>query len=128
MGFFDKLFANNTLKDEGGVPWKPLLNTAQLEGIMEASKSKTQVIFKHSTRCGISSMVLRQFERAFDDSLQLDMYFLDLLQNRDVSNVVSEVFKVYHESPQLLIIKNGEVIEHASHGQINQVDLASYQV
>lgn len=128
MGFFDKLFANNTLKDGGGVSWKPLLTSEQLERIAEASEKKTQVIFKHSTRCGISSMVLRKLEKGFDETLRLDMYFLDLLQNRDVSNAVSEFFKVYHESPQLLIIKHGEVVEHASHGRINQLELDQYQV
>ncbi|WP_435132977.1 bacillithiol system redox-active protein YtxJ [Formosa sp. A9] len=126
MGIFDKLFTNNTLKNEKALPWIPLVETEQLQQIKSDSYNKAQVIFKHSTRCGISSMVLRGFEKAYDLDTNVDLYFLDLLQYRDISNTVAAVFKVHHESPQLLIIKDGVTVAHASHSDINRLDLASF--
>lgn len=126
MGIFDKLFNNNSLKDNKELPWKPLVDIQQLDAIEEASATKPQVIFKHSTRCGISSMVLRQFKKSYTLETDVDLYFLDLLQYRDVSNAIASKFGVHHESPQMIIIKNGAVVAHASHSEINSVDLSTF--
>lgn len=105
-------------------PWVPLDNINQLDAIVEASKTKPQLLFKHSTRCGISRMVKKQFETAYTlKENEADLYYLDLLNYRDVSNAVSTRFKVIHESPQLLVIKQEKVIVHVSHGAINELDL-----
>ena len=111
------------IKDDKVLPWKPLTRVEQLDTIETLSKGKTQVIFKHSTRCGISRMVINQFIEAYDVNANLDLYYLDLLCHRDVSNEVGYKFQVMHESPQLLIIKNGVTVAHASHGGINGLDL-----
>ena len=96
----------------------------QLDDISKKSRTKTQVIFKHSTRCGISRMVMNQFVDAYDfTESDLDLYYLDLLNYREVSNEVGFKFQVMHESPQILVVKNGVVVAHASHGAINEVDL-----
>ncbi|QDO95578.1 bacillithiol system redox-active protein YtxJ [Formosa sediminum] len=128
MGFFDKIFSNNSSEqsEKPSLPWKALVSESQVDSIVEASKSNTQLIFKHSTRCGISRMVLSQFEKAYNPDLNIDMYFLDLLQHRELSRAVADTLNVYHESPQLIIIKNGVVVKHASHGEINTVDLSGY--
>ena len=128
MGFLDKLFSSNSSgeQEESAIPWKPLVHIDQLNAIAEASNEKTQAIFKHSTRCGISRMVLSQFEKSFKAETNIDMYFLDLLQHRDISNGIANTFGVHHESPQLLIIKDGDVVRSASHGDINAVDLLSF--
>ncbi len=98
--------------------WITLNNISQLEGIKENSKQRPQVIFKHSTRCSISSMVLKRLEReGVPDSM--DFYFLDLIKYRDISNGVSEMFHVSHESPQVLLIKNGECVYDESHYAIS---------
>ena len=100
------------------------MNIKQLDEIKEKSKTKTQVIFKHSTRCGISRMVMNQFVSAYNfTEEQLDLYYLDLLNYRDISNEIGYKFQVMHESPQLLVLKNGVVVAHASHGAINDIDL-----
>lgn len=78
------------------------------------------IIFKHSTRCSISMMAKKRFELDWDklpDSIPL--YFLDLIKHRDLSNQVAKDFQVHHESPQLLLIKNGECILDQSHGAIS---------
>ncbi|CDF80057.1 conserved hypothetical protein [Formosa agariphila KMM 3901] len=128
MGFFDKIFSSNSSgeQEESAIAWRPLVHMDQLDAIAEASKEKTQAIFKHSTRCGISRMVLSQFEKSFKAETNIDMHFLDLLQHRDISNGIASKFDVFHESPQLLIIKDGEVVRTASHGDINAVDLLAF--
>lgn len=128
MGFFDKIFSGNSSEEqeEKALVWKPLVGEGQLGFITEASKEKAQAIFKHSTRCGISRMVLKQFEKDFKAEFNVDMYILDLLENRELSAEIANKFKVYHESPQLIILKNGEVVKHVSHGGINSVDLSNY--
>ncbi|PWH81974.1 bacillithiol system redox-active protein YtxJ [Algibacter marinivivus] len=127
MGFINKLFGGSSEpKEEKVLPWLPLTELTQLDSISEKSGTKTQVIFKHSTRCGISSMVMRQFVEAFDlDENDLDLYYLDLLSYREVSNEVGYKFQVMHQSPQLIVIKNGVVVAHDSHGAINAIDLTS---
>ena len=124
MGFLTKVFGSSSEpKEEKILPWTNLNNISQLSDIEEKSKTKTQIVFKHSTRCGISRMVMNQFIDAYDVDANLDLYYLDLLSFRDVSNEVGYKFQVMHQSPQLLIIKNGFTVAHASHGSINDLDL-----
>jgi bacillithiol system protein YtxJ len=94
--------------------WIPLNKEEQLAQIREKSATVPQVIFKHSTRCGTSSMVLSRLERSAPPE-KADFYFLDLIAHRDISNRISEEFHVYHESPQVLLIKNGECTYDESH-------------
>ena len=123
FGGFSKLSSSAKVtkkkEEEKILPWIALQSVSQLDDINEKSKTKKQVIFKHSTRCGISRMVMNQFVEAFDIDANLDLYYLDLLSYRDVSDEVGYRFQVMHESPQLLIIKNGVTVAHASHGSIN---------
>ena len=78
------------------------------------------LIFKHSTRCSISMMAKRRFELDWEDLPEdLALYFLDLITYRDLSQQVAEVFQVHHESPQLLLIKDGECVLDQSHGGIS---------
>jgi bacillithiol system protein YtxJ len=127
MGFINKIFGGSSEpKEEKLLPWITLNSLSQLVEVEEKSKTKTQVIFKHSTRCGISRMVMNQFVDAYDVDANLDLYYLDLLNYRDVSNEVGYKFQVMHQSPQMLIIKNGVTVTHASHGAINDLDMDTY--
>lgn len=130
MGIFGGLFGKSSTSGEGDsvqVPWKPLVSEMQLDELPLRSKERAQVIFKHSTTCGISRMVLNMFTKEFDlEAEAADLYFLDLHAHRDVSNSVAQRFGVVHQSPQLLIIKNGEVTVHASHGEISEISLKDY--
>jgi bacillithiol system protein YtxJ len=128
MGFLKTLFGGTSEPKEAKVlPWIALTRVEQLKDIKQASLSKTQVIFKYSSRCGVSRMVLNQFVTNYklsDDAL--DLYFLDLINYREVSNETAYAFQVVHESPQVLVIKNGVVVAHASHGAINSLDLSKF--
>ena len=131
MGLLDKIFKTpqDIAKEEiVEVPWHPLTRMEQLEEIMKESEEKTVVIFKHSTRCGISRMVLRNFESDFGNSSEenLKLYFLDLLSNREISNEIANKFGVRHESPQMLVIKGGTVVQHDSHHSIKAGSLAQF--
>jgi bacillithiol system protein YtxJ len=97
--------------------WINLQQEEQLEHIKESSKTKPQVIFKHSSRCSISSVVKNRLENS-PVPPGIDFYFLDLIRFRNISNKVAEDFAVYHESPQILLIKNGECIYDESHSGI----------
>lgn len=94
--------------------WIPLKSEAQLEEIRQRSALRPQVIFKHSTRCSTSQLVKSRLERSHDPQTA-DFYFLDLLSYRPISNKVAETFGVYHESPQVLLIRDGKCVFNESH-------------
>jgi bacillithiol system protein YtxJ len=94
--------------------WIALHETGQLESLKENSNTRPQVIFKHSTRCGTSQLIKGRLERNKQPAA-VDFYFLDLIAHRQISNAISETFHVPHESPQILLIRNGECIFHESH-------------
>lgn len=125
MGLFNKIFNSSSETEERKeLPWKVLTTISQLDEIKDNSITKRQLIFKHSTRCGISRMVKKQFERDYNFSNNVfDLYYLDLINYRDVSHQIAQEFQVNHESPQLLVIKNGVVVVHSSHGGINNINL-----
>lgn len=131
MGLFDKVFKSqrDISKDEiKEVPWHALTEAGQIDKIITESNEKTIAVFKHSTRCGISKMVLNNFERNYDlkEEEEHKLYFLDLLANRDISNLIAERFEVRHESPQFILIKNGRVVHHASHQSIEVESLRKH--
>ena len=98
--------------------WTSLDSANQIDAIK--SQPGYSLIFKHSTRCSISMMAKRRFEMDMD-KLPADMplYFLDLIKYRDLSGRVANDFHVHHESPQMLLIKDGECILDQSHGGIS---------
>jgi bacillithiol system protein YtxJ len=96
----------------------------QLETGKQIDEIKQQqgysLIFKHSTRCSISMMAKRRFELDWENLPDnMPLYFLDLLKHRELSNKIAQDFSVYHESPQLLLIKDGECVLDQSHGSIS---------
>jgi len=89
--------------------WLPLTSIEQLENIVVLSSQKPQLIFKHSTRCSISMVVKSRLEKSTAPEY-IDFYYLDLLSYREISNQIASRFEVHHESPQVLLIVNGECI------------------
>lgn len=104
--------------------WIELNSSDQLDQLKEVSSKEVIVLFKHSTRCSISSMVLNRLERSWNSKeISAKPYKLDLISHRGLSSRIAEEFKVAHESPQVMMIKNGQVIYHNSHMGINYEDL-----
>jgi len=102
--------------------WIPLQTEAQLEDIKSRSADRPQLIFKHSTRCSTSAVVKGRLERAQKPEA-IDFYYLDLLSFRPISNKVADIFQIDHESPQVLLIRNGECIYDESHMGITMADI-----
>ena len=105
--------------------WHPINSLEQLEHIKSASYITPQVIFKHSTTCSISRMALDRFERAATPE-KVDFHYLDLLNYRTISTEIASFFQVHHESPQVILIKNGECIYDESHYGIMMDELISF--
>ena len=98
--------------------WVQLTDLQQLEQLKKASFQAPVLFFKHSTRCSISVMALNRFEREWNNKT-INPYFLDLLNYREVSNQIATLFEVEHQSPQVLLIKDGACVYHASHNAID---------
>lgn len=103
--------------------WIALETEQQLQQIADTSFTTPQVIFKHSTTCSISSMALNRLERS-EPPTNVDFYYLDLLKQRPISAAIAEKFQVHHESPQVLVIKDGECVYDESHYGISMDEIA----
>ena len=117
MGILNKLFGSSAeQKEEKVLPWIFLTSVDQLEEIESKSFEKPQIIFKHSTRCSISSISMNKFVKNYSIAQEdADLYYLDLLSYRELSNEVGYKFQIMHQSPQVLVIKKGEAVYDASH-------------
>jgi bacillithiol system protein YtxJ len=128
MSFFNSIFgASDSDSQPANINWTQLTDLGQLNDISSLSFDKPVLIFKHSTRCSISRMALKQFENEFNLADQVIPYFLDLLEYRPISNEIASRFQVVHQSPQLILIKDGNAIYDVSHSDI-QVDELAKQV
>ena len=126
MSIFGKLFSDSNSKDNSSsnIDWNDLTDLRQLDEIIEESESTPVIIFKHSTRCSISRMALKNFEREYNIEIgNAKPYFLDLLEHRNISNEIALRFEVVHQSPQLILIKNGKAVYTTSHSDIDAVEL-----
>ena len=119
--FSSGLILNFTFKLDF-MQWNPITNTNQIEAIKAASFAKPQLILKHSTTCSISKMALARLERA-ETPNNVDFHYLDLLNYRNISKEIAERFDVSHESPQVLLIKNGHCVYDESHGGIQMEEI-----
>lgn len=105
-------------------PWQAIQTVADLDMIVQESFKHTVVIFKHSTRCNISSIAKHRIESDWDKEKEdLKFYYLDLLEHRDISNQIAEKFQVHHQSPQIIVLKNGEVVLDANHLDIQVAEI-----
>ena len=121
MSFFKNIFNGSENQNETAskMNWSELTDLGQLNEIVTLSNEKPVAIFKHSTRCSVSRMALKQFENEFDFSDKVTPYFLDLIANRDVSNEIASRFGVQHQSPQLILIMGEKAVYNASHSDID---------
>ncbi|MDQ6845102.1 MAG: bacillithiol system redox-active protein YtxJ [Bacteroidota bacterium] len=104
--------------------WIPLQTEEQVAEIKSKSESKPQVIFKHSTRCSISSMAKNRLDKNIQPE-GIDFYFLDIINNRNLSNKIAQEFEVQHQSPQVLVINEGECVYNESHSGIHMEEIKS---
>lgn len=101
--------------------WIKLTEESQLDQIREESKDQPVMIFKHSITCSTSNMVVNRLERSWNEKEMenVQIYLLELQNYRQISNAIAEQFAVRHESPQVLIIRDGKAVYSRSHFEIN---------
>ncbi len=127
MSFFNTVFGTSNEKNPlSKVGWRSLTDLGQLNEIIDLSTEKPVVIFKHSTRCSISRMVLKQFENEFDFNDKVVSFLLDLIEYRNISNEITSRFGVQHQSPQIILICDGKAVYNASHESIEAAKLVKY--
>ena len=126
MSIFNSIFGEpKSNSNSTNINWFPLTDLGQLNEIIQLSNEKPVVIFKHSTRCSISRMALKNFENEYDLGENIAPYFLDLIAFRDISNEIASRFEVVHQSPQLLLIIGGKSVYDVSHSAIDADELKS---
>ncbi|MDR4954165.1 bacillithiol system redox-active protein YtxJ [Chryseobacterium sp. ES2] len=126
MSFFDKIFGGKNETPDQKTFWKKIESEEDLAKAIEDSFQNKIAIFKHSTSCFISRTVLKNFEKEIENSDQpVNVYYLDLLAHRPVSNKIAADFEIRHESPQLIVIENGKPVNNASHQDISLSQIVS---
>lgn len=117
---------NKEAKEEKILAWQEITEEKELEEILKASFDRPVFIFKHSTRCGISAMALSRLTSDLEPDDDYGMYILDLLSYRSISNLIAEKLQVLHQSPQLIVLRNGEVVHQSSHSAIKAKVIADF--
>ena len=120
MGFFN---FSSSPKDD--VNWVKITSVDELNSVFQSSETKPSLFFKHSTRCSISSMALSGFERNWNKELDCELFFIDLIAHRDVSQKLAELSGVTHQSPQAIVTLGNEIIYNASHSGIDAKEIES---
>lgn len=129
MSFFANLFGSSEEGNSSKAGWRMLTDLGQLNELIELSHQQSVLIFKHSTRCSISRFALKNFENEYDFSEEeLQPYFLDLLAHRNISNEIASRFNIIHQSPQILLIKNGKCVYDESHDGIEVANLKPFVI
>lgn len=131
MSFLKNIFGDNKPEENQNENMEAkffILNSMeQLNEIDKISQIKPVVIFKNSTRCFISRSVLKQFDSDFNfPEDKMDWYLLDLLNHRDISNEIAHKYHVTHQSPQIIVIRNGKAVFNESHDSISVEDLKQF--
>ncbi|MBN31995.1 MAG: bacillithiol system redox-active protein YtxJ [Crocinitomicaceae bacterium] len=106
--------------------WNTLESMKDWTAALEASDEQPVVVFKHSNRCNISRMALKLTEQRWELPACVKPFLLDLLNHRTVSNAISQDLETEHQSPQLLLVRNGKTVHCANHSNIDPVDLLPY--
>ncbi len=116
MGFFN--FSKTKEKKEA-LPWEKVTSVEQINEILRNVGETPILLFKHSTRCSISSMALNAFERNWSNEVNCKLFFIDLLKHRDVSNEIATLTGIMHQSPQCIVVNGSEIVYDATHTAID---------
>jgi len=123
MGLFS--FNKSSGNSDQKLNWTRIETTEELNRAINQTETVPGLFFKHSTRCGISSMALSRFEKEWKETDACALYFIDLIAHRDVSNTISEITGIAHQSPQAILIDQSKVIYSDSHSGIDAAIIQS---
>lgn len=122
---FGNFFSSSSKKDAKSSPWQALREESQLDDLLLLSFQQPVLIFKHSTRCSISSTALSRTQAAAEGLQEagFSLFLLDLITYRSLSNQIASRLEVPHQSPQVLVVRNGKCIFDTSHMDIRPAEL-----
>lgn len=125
MGLFGKIFGSeDSTSSNKGIEWQTLKSVDDLKQAIAASHESPVLLFKHSTRCSISSSALNRLERNWDnEAVNVQPFYLDLIEHRDISAAIASQTGIIHQSPQAILLKNGKAVHSSSHMDISFEDL-----
>jgi len=124
MSFFDSIMrvfgsGSESVSKSDRSQWREISASSELKGIDEASYEKIQFIYKHSSRCATSYFALRNLQDLSEEIRKVaDLYIVDVIGQRSLSNEISSHYDVRHESPQVILIREGRVGWNGSHGEV----------
>ena len=122
MGIFSQLF--DTSPGAKDPFWEMIDSESMIDDIVLSSNNQTQIILKHSNQCGTSFFAKKNLESIEKSEYQgVGFYMIDVIRQRSLSQYLSEKVEVRHQSPQLLILRNAEVIWYGSHNQVTANNL-----
>ena len=120
MSFLANMFGHNTVRED----WNQLSSMDELDKAEKESNERAVVLFKHSVSCGVSAYAKHKMENGFDINPEnCGFYYLDLLAHRDISNEIAHRYGVMHQSPQMIILRNGQAVFNASHHAVSLTTL-----
>lgn len=99
------------------IEWEYAKTTSSINAMI--SSNETVLFFKHSYKCGLSAMILKDFESEWDVSKKkCRIVFIDVLKNREISNYLSDITGIRHHSPQAIVTRKSKILYQATHGKI----------
>lgn len=105
------------------IEWTDIIDVSQLDSIEQESKSVPVLIFKYSTRCNLSTFMLKKFEKKFDyEEGSVKPYFLDIRAFRNISDEIAIRYGIAHQSPQIILLKDRRAVYYANHEHIKFED------
>ena len=85
------------------------------------------LVFKHSNKCEVSKVVYKRLQDALDNkTLNISIFMLVVQDSRELSDFIEKETKIKHETPQIILFKDGKVIYTESHYKILSEIVASY--
>lgn len=107
--------------------WQEVVTEEDITSIFESSKQKPQIVLKHSSSCGISFFAMKSLNiPEIIDNDNIDLHLIDVIRHRTISHSFAEKVSVRHESPQVFVIKNGEIKWHGSHNSVNSKNVLDH--
>lgn len=118
------LFKKKKTDKNEPLAWNTLYDSEEIPSIVEKSKVRPQLIYKHSNQCSVSFIAKEGLERSAEKiSNSADLHIVYVIQQRDISNAIATEFKIRHESPQAILLKDGDVVWKGSHWDVNAKEI-----
>jgi len=105
--------------------WYKITDSGDIDQVVNDSFAQPVLVYKHSPICGLSSNALQKLEKGWNalEAKKLKPYFVDVVAQRPLSQGIAQRFKIMHQSPQVLLIRDGICVYDIAHFEISVKDL-----